>query len=403
MKLGSMENKKIIIVGGGLSGLGCAKRLSENGVEFKLITEDIGGRLKTSADGETNYGAYYITADCHNIMLYVEKVNIVHFAKAHFHRGKGCKKCAECKEHYHAYSLRMLKHIPAGIRLLIELFKFRRHHQKVRRQALNAGYQELIEADPYLRKYYHQKAEVFIKENGLEALTKEYLEQFLWAAYFTDAREVSTAIFLGVLMTIIVPSYSFKFHFEKLIAPFKERIISDSVKKVVRSVGQKFRLETKSGKIYECDILVLATPMNITNNLVKPQKIKGGINVNYYHLQGKIKKEYDVAWYNFFPIEEETAISREPNGTYLYFSGRKDNFARYFDSWEIIYEGEWKPALFFFGDEYINENPEPNLFLANDHNVPSTEDAFINGQHIANLILKKDKKVGNVIEVRDKK
>lgn len=35
-----MEHSKIIIVGGGLSGLGCAKRLSENGVDFELITED---------------------------------------------------------------------------------------------------------------------------------------------------------------------------------------------------------------------------------------------------------------------------------------------------------------------------------------------------------------------------
>lgn len=379
---------KIIIVGGGLNGLGCAKRLLENGVNFKLITKDIGGRVKTSLDGETNYGAYYITADCHNIMPYVEKVNIVHFAKAHFHLWR-CKKCAECKEHYHAYSLRMLKHIPAGIRLLYELFKFRRHHQKVRRQALNTSYHELIEADPYLKKYYHQKASVFIKEKRLEALTKEYLEQFLWAAYFTDPREVSTAIFLGVLMTLIVPSYSFKFRFDKLIAPFKDRVILDSVTKVTRLPNKKFQLETKSGKSQECDILALAMPMDIANKfLLKPQKIKGGINVNYYHLRGKIKKEYDVAWYNFFPIEEETVISREPNGTYLYFYGSKDNVAKYFDSWEIIYKGEWQPALFFLGDEYINQNPEPNLYLANDHDVPSTEDAFINGIYIANLILK---------------
>jgi len=290
----------------------------------------------------------------------------------------------------------MLKHIPAGIRLLIELFKFRRHHQKVRKQALNVSYQELIEADPYLRNYYHQKAGDFIKELGLESLTNEYLEQFLWAAYFTDPRDVSTAIFLGVLMTLIVPSYSFKFYFEKLVAPFKDWIILDSVIKVMRSGDWKFRLETKSGKIYECDILVLATPMDIANRwLAKPQKIKGGINVNYYHLRGKIKKEYDVAWYNFFPIEEETVISRESNGTYLYFYGQKDNIAKYFESWEIIYKDEWRPALFFLGDEYVNENPESNLFLANDHNVPSTEDAFINGQYIANLILKSITKVGS--------
>ena len=372
-----MKDKEILIVGGGLNGLGCAKRLFENGVKFKLITENIGGRVKTSLDGKTNYGAYYITADCHSVMPYVEKVNLVHFAKAHFHKdGK----------HYHAYSFRMIKHIPAGIRLLIELFRFRRHVQKIRKQAFNISYQELIESDAYLKKFYHQKAGDYIREKGLENLVKEYLEQFLWAAYFTDPKEVSTTIFLGVLLTLIVPSYSFKFHFEKLIKPFKKSIIFDSVIKISRN-NKKFKLKTKSGMLYECDILVIATPMDVANSLVNPQKIKGGINVNYCHLRGKIKKEYDVSWYNFFPIKEEAAISREPDGTYLYFYGKEDNIAKYFESWEIIAKDKWQPALFFFGDEYINENPKPNLFLANDHNVPSTEDAFINGQYIASLVL----------------
>jgi len=46
--------------------------------------------------------------------------------------------------------------------------------------------------------------------------------------------------------------------------------------------------------------------------------------------------------------------------------------------------------LYFLGDNYIEENPEPNLFLANDHNVPSMEDAFINGKYTAKLVLKSE-------------
>lgn len=374
-----MEHHKIIIVGGGLSGLGVAKRLNESGEKFKIITETIGGRVKTSPDGQVNYGAYFVTADCKNVMPYIEKVSLVHFAKAHFHNGK---------DHYNAYSPRIIKHIPAGVRLLIELIRFRSHVQKIRKKAINIPYEHLIESDSYIKKCYHQKAGEFIKDHGLEKLVKEYFEQFLWAAYFTDPREVSTAVFLSVLMTLIVPSYSFKFNFDKLVKPFAKDINIDSVTQIQRLKNNEFELKTKSNKIYQCKTLVLATPMNITNKLIKSQKINGGINVNYYHVKGKVKKEYDVSWYNFFPIKEEALISREHDGTYLYFYGRKDNIAKYFDEWEVITKDSWKPALFFLGDNYINQNPELNLYLANDHDVAGTEDSLINGQYIAGLVLK---------------
>jgi len=34
-----------IIIGGGVSGLSCAKRLHEDRKDFMLITEELGGRL----------------------------------------------------------------------------------------------------------------------------------------------------------------------------------------------------------------------------------------------------------------------------------------------------------------------------------------------------------------------
>ncbi len=366
-----------MIIGAGLSGLGCAKHLHESGKKFKIISEDIGGRVKTSPDGETNYGAYYMTADCKYIMPYLEKTGRVRFSNSHLHNGK---------DHYHVFSPRAIKHIPAGLRLIKDLREFRKHLLKFRKESLNRPRKELIEADPLMKKYYHQKAAEYIKERNLEPLTKEYLEQFLWASFFTDPRKVSTALFLGSLQPLIVPSYSFKFNFGKLIEPFRESIVIDSVSGIKGKSGG-FEIKTKSGKKYSCKKLVLATPMAITNKLVKPQKIKGGINVSYYHLRGKIKKPYDVKWYNFFSLKESTAISREPNGTYLYFYSGNDNVKKYFDRYEVIAHDTWKPALYFYGDQHININPEKNLFIASDHDVPGMEDAFITGQQIGKTIL----------------
>src|SRR3990172_12063 len=307
------------------------------------------------------------------------KTGRVRFSNSHLHNGN---------EHYHVFSLRALKHIPASLKLIKDLYIFRKHILKLRRESMNHSRKELIEADPVLRKYYHQKASEYIKETGLEALTKEYIEQFLWASFFIDPRKVPTALFLGSLQPLLVPSYSFKMHFEKIIRGFRNEIIMDSVIKVTRKRSDGFfELLTKSGAKYHCKRLVLATPMKITNKLVRPQKIKGGINVSYYHLHGHIKKPYDVRWYNFFSVKEATAISKEPNGTYLYFYGGKDRIKRYFKKYEIITHDTWKPALYFLGDQYVNMNPEKNLFLATDHDVPGMEDAFITGHYTAKLVM----------------
>ncbi len=371
------QMEDIIIVGAGMAGLGCARGLHEHGKKFKIIAEEIGGRVQTSPDGEVNYGAYYVTDDCYHVLPYLRKVNKVNFSNSHLHKGK---------EHYHVFSLRLAKHIPAGIRLLKDLYVFRFHVLNLRKNSQNHSRQELIEQDPLLQKYYHQKAGDYIKENGLESFVAEYLEQFLFASFFCDPRKVSTAVFLGSLLPLIVQSYSFKMFFYKIMKGFQNDIIKDSVIQVTR-YNNHFELKTKSHKKYKCRKLVLATPMNITNKFITPQKIKKGINVSFYHLNGEIRKPYDVKGYNFFSVKEGSAISREADGTYLYFYSGKGNIKKYFKRWEVITQKTWKPALFFLGDQYINPNPELRLFLANDHDVPSTEDAFINGMYTAKLVM----------------
>lgn len=373
-----MEHSDIIIVGGGLAGLGCAKYLNEHGKKFTLITEDIGGRVKTSPDGKVNYGAYYVTRDCRNIMPYIGKIRTLKWWDYHFHKNGA---------HYHIFSFRLIKHIPAALRLFPDLLRFRAHFNRLRKNSLNASREELIEADPFLKKCYHQKATDYIREKKLEAFVKEYLEQILWASFFHDPHEVQTAYFLGSLLPIIVPSYSFRFDFKKLIAPFKDAIVADSVVSVQKN-DAGFMLRTKNGKSYSCSTLILATPMTVTNALVAPQKIKGTIECSMYHIKGVIRPEYDVKDYNFFSLEEASLTSREEDGTYLYFYTDKDNIDKYFESYEVIARRTWTPALFFLGDEYVNMHPAPHLFLANDHNVASTEDAFINGIYAAKQVLK---------------
>ena len=67
-----MKLNKTIIIGAGISGLACARTLSENGEDFIIISEDIGGRILTSQDGKVNYGAFFVCSDYDNVLKFVK-------------------------------------------------------------------------------------------------------------------------------------------------------------------------------------------------------------------------------------------------------------------------------------------------------------------------------------------
>ena len=76
-----------VIVGGGMSGIGAARRLQEKGKPFLMIAPEIGGRVRTSPDGKINYGAYYITDDYRHTLPLVDLVNRVQINDSWFHSG----------------------------------------------------------------------------------------------------------------------------------------------------------------------------------------------------------------------------------------------------------------------------------------------------------------------------
>jgi phytoene dehydrogenase-like protein len=66
-----MPTLETIIIGGGISGLACARRLHEAGREFLLITDRLGGRMFADELPMRNFGAAYVTRDYRHVLPFV--------------------------------------------------------------------------------------------------------------------------------------------------------------------------------------------------------------------------------------------------------------------------------------------------------------------------------------------
>ncbi len=375
------ELHETIIVGGGMAGLGCARRLQEHGRPFLMISPEIGGRVRTSADGTVNYGAYYVTDDYHWTLPLVTKLDRVRITDGYFHRSQ---------QRYCFRSLRLVRHFPAWRRFTDDLKRFRRHFNRMNRFAGDYSRRNLIASDPVLQQAYDQTAAEYIRERRLEGFFADFIDHLLWASFFHDPHEVSTFFVLAASLPLIVPMHTFVFDTKRAIAGFHDRIVYDSIRQVRLSDGQA-TVTTSEGRDYRCRNLVMATPMDHTNRLLGSlaQPIRGGIDVSYYHLRGEIRPRYRGATRNFFPSDESAIISREHDGSFLYFYSI-DKIDKYFESYSVIAHDQWKPALFFHGKQFVDAQPAPHVFLASDHDVPSMENAYLNGRYTASLLLQSE-------------
>ena len=373
------ETQDTIIIGGGMSGIGCAHRLRDQSQPFLMITPEIGGRVRTSPDGVVNYGAYYVTDDYQWTLPLVATRDRVSIVDGFFHQDDA---------RYRFRSTRLLKHLPAMVRFNRDLHHFRRHFNAMNEFAGDFSRRHLIAADPVLKHAFDQPAVDYICQRRLEGLFADFIDPLLWASFFDSPYNVSTFFVLAASLPLIVPMHTFVFNTEAATTGFRDRIVYESVQQV--DLGDKWhKVVTTAGRTFRCRNVVFATPMNHTNRLLGPlaQPIRGGIDVSFYHLRGELRPRYRGAMRNFFSSNEATIISRERDGSYLYYY--VDNqIDKYFESYTVITNDHWKPALFFHGKEFVNANPAPNVFIASDHDMPSMENAYLNGRYTASLVLR---------------
>lgn len=375
-----------LIIGGGISGLSCGHQLAKNKVNFLLLTKNIGGRVSCSKDYKFDYGAsYIIDNDFHmnKFTIKFEKLQLKDFYFSHNN------------QIHNFMSLNNLKYAPNIIPFLFHIHNVRSHLLMYRKKAPYKSIKQCFNEDPVLSHYWNLSAKDFIKNHGLNELEDFFGKYVITATSFTDIKNINALLFLVVFFPAVFPTHRvcFKHTFDKLTKKYKKRIKITTVKKVKRTKNNTYIVLTDNS-IYKTKYLVFAAPEKSLRNVYKLPKPLSQQDAYSVHVKGNKKQPY----YNkkailFHPDNDINMMWNEYKYNDILFSKKPiKSLKKYYSSYEIVKKIHWSPALIIPGKKLIDQNFEPNAFLASDYNISLLEDSFLTGLYAANQIIKKLKK-----------
>jgi glycine/D-amino acid oxidase-like deaminating enzyme len=367
-----------IIIGSGAAGLGCARHLDGNGRKFLMITENIGGRILSSDDGQINYGAYFVMKNFRHILPFVSKGERLKRFDVEFHSAFDSEKTR-------SYQLsKAYKHPVQVARLLYILYNFYREYRKFKFLCETRSQKEVIEADEDLLRIYRQNAADYVEEKRIAELAREFLSQGIYMCTFQPLHRVSAFDFLRLCLALILPAWEFTFRKEKTIRGFEENIVYDKVARIERK-----EVHTEKGSTYKARNIVVATPPLEAKRLVGIPHLKTGSNAWVFHVAGQLKDQWKDGQFALFDLDSPVIFIREQkDGSVIFYSkSPQPELDLYMEEPRIIFRKQWDPAFHITGDDLLEFDRGRGLYLAGDHNVIGLEDAWITGIFAANKIM----------------
>jgi glycine/D-amino acid oxidase-like deaminating enzyme len=368
-----------VIVGGGIAGLACAHRLHEERRPFLLITENIGGRIRPSADGTVNLGAYYVRSDYTHVNRFVDRGRRI--KRRHLLRGNE-------DGSFTRSDLPLLLHLPQTIRFLRLMREFRRHYEAFKQDCLQVSQAQALRADPLLWDLYHERASRFIERHRIEDVARSHLAPAVRATAFTSPDRLTAFTLLVGVLDFVLPIFEYTFRFDVLTDGFEDALLLDSVTEV-ESTSDHYAIRTRGGNDVVADNVVVATPTDVSARLLDLGSVKGPISAHLFLVKGDLLRPWEAAMISLFPDGDPIlALAVQADGSTLVSAATADpDFARVFSTWDVVEHRHWNPAFHLLGTALLECEQKPGLYLIGDHNVCDLEDAYLTGVYAANRIL----------------
>jgi glycine/D-amino acid oxidase-like deaminating enzyme len=373
------SHQSVIIIGGGIAGLASARRLHDEGRSFLLITEDIGGRIRTSEDGAVNLGAYYVSRDYSHVNEFVNRGRRI--------RRRTILRGSEDGS-FSRSDLPLLLHPAQALRFRRLIRRFHRHYESFKQNCESVSQAQAIRADAMLWELYNEPAPQLIRRYQIENVARAYLSPYAQGTAFVPLERLTGFTMLVGVLPTIVPIFEYTLRPDDLTVGFDDSLIFDSVIRLTHSADH-YQLDTSGGESFTADNVVVATPTDVASRLLDLGTLKRQIHAHTFFVKGTLRAPWSRSPFSVIPGGDETCgIAQQTDGRILLVSvsGQPD-FARFFDTWEISEHHHWNPAFHLDGNALVECEQGPGLYLIGDHNVCTLEDSYITGLYAAERIL----------------
>lgn len=375
-----------IVIGGGIAGLACARRLYEAGVPFRLITDRLGGRMfhRPGDSGSINFGATYISEDYERVLPFVKKGIELNVRDVTVYGGLPGEMKAPSRFgdmwRYHGMQ-----------RLMNSLVELRIEFQKFREQARTIPAAKLRYSFPLIDRYSRQCADEFIDELGVHDLSDRFLKHAFRATCFAEQSQTTALLYLGSLLPMLIRVWvaDFTQTYARLTEEFVGSIQVGRVCELTRS-GGLWAVSQADGQTAHAENVVIAVPYHNASQfypipppaVVAPARVT---TVRGRRLERFRDETFTVAADSHVGID---LVWRQHDQTDLVFSAQHSlDLSRFYSDAKTLETVDWKTAVVLSNGNWLPSELEHGVYFAGDYNLCGLEDSFISGECAANQII----------------